>query len=60
MDRLEERIVDSLMRLREATPDSERHMFVFPRTLMGLGSATDGTIETIVVDEAVLFLRPPE
>ncbi len=61
MGQLEERIVDSLTAFRNADPDCDRHMFVFPVTLMN-GVARDFAYECDCArnGEVMLFYRSPE
>ena len=62
MGRLEEGILASLARLREADPGGGEPMFVLPSSLMTVGAAFDGDgVRTLRDGEVTMVLRvPPE
>ena len=65
--KLEERVFESLVALRRADPDLERHMLVFPISLMtasailGSGSFAGGDVVRVVREgDALMLCRPQD
>jgi hypothetical protein len=57
---LEERIYTALVSLCEAEPECDRHMFVYPTTLVGpVGDHLPGRLRTVREDVVALIFRPP-